>query len=162
MDGIDVSEWLRPNEMEAMAARLKERGDLSVHYHPNGRLQAILPATETVLEYMDRREWLSTQEVEAGRRLIMCRMAFQVQQGAKTARYEAMMFAGAGELPSMTDDYRRLLRRVGKRDFDVAVYVCDTGCTVDMREAVYANRGRITEALAAVGKALAGKETACA
>ena len=161
-DIIDTSEWLRPNEMEAMAARLKLRADLSVVYTEAGRLQAIVPAVETVLEHMDRREWLSAGEVEAGRRFAACRAAFQAQHGAKTARYEAMAFAGGGEHAGMTDDYRRLLRLVGKRDFDIAVWACEAACTPETRPAVFANRGRIAEALSNVGRALRGENNPCA
>ena len=161
-DNIDEREWLRPNEAEAVIRRAAARGGKSVVYDPNGKARSCVPALPTVLEHMDARGWLSDAEVYACRRFAACQGAFRAQCGARTARYEAANFGGGADAPGMCDDYRRVLRLVGKNDCDTAALVHDTDCPRDIWDLVYHERAKIAAALARVGKALGGEESACA
>ena len=154
-DGIDESQWLSPNAAAEVLKAAEERGAVTVHYTHDGRVLSATPVLPTVLEHMDGREWLTGEEVSACREFAACRLAFQSQCGARTARYEAA-YAGGTDAPGMADKYRRALRHASKADCDTAALIHDTPCPRDIWDSVYNERGRIAEALGRIAKALRG------
>lgn len=140
------------------------KGGLRLHHDPDGNYMSCEAADLSVLAWMDGRELIDGRDLYATRRFLACQLAFRARSGAKAAHWGEQPLASNTGTANMADDYTRIIRTAARSDCELVNWLHDTTYHDDLREPVYANRGRIAEALGRLRRVVEGdeEETPCA